>query len=877
MEKSTSSPPQWAIKFFRWYCHPKMQDYIEGDLLEVYERRCANLGKRKADVRFIADVIFLFRRGIIKPSEGYKNITTYGMLKNYFTIGWRSLRKNKGYAYINIAGLTVGMAVTTLIGLWMTDEISYDTYHKNYGRIAEIYEHKIANNSITTVFSVPMPLPTVLQTTYHEDFKHVVRMWFESNHTLSVGEKKISRNGTFMDKDGLEMLSYEMLRGSWSSLNDPSSIVLSESTALALFGDIDPINQIMRIDNLLDVKVTGVFKELPFNSRFRSLAFISSWDLWVSSNAWMKADENNWNSDIHTFVEIQPSTTFELLTNKIRNIKFDNLPKEQANNERPQLFLHPMSRWHLHSEWKNGKEQGGRIQFVWLFGVIGAFVLLLACINFMNLSTAHSETRAKEVGVRKSIGSARSQLIGQFFTETFLIVTVAFVLAIGLAFASLPFFNGLASKNMTMPWTNPSFLLFGLGFVVVASLMAGSYPALFLSSYQPVKVLKGIFRTGRYANAPRKVLVILQFFVSVVLIIGTITVWRQIQFAKNRPIGYSREGLIMLRMNSPDFYGKFNVIKNKLLEDNAIVEMAESSSPATQTWDRESEISWEGKDPNSNIDFASMAVTYEFGKTMGWSFLLGRDFSREHATDSTAVVLNESAARLIGWKDPINEEITWNNRKLKVIGVIKDMIVDSPYEPVRPTVFWWSYEGNAWYNMVWYNIRLNPALSAHEAIARVENVFRSVLPAVPFDFKFLDEEYEKKFVGEVRIGNLTSLFAALAIFISCLGLYGLTSFVAQQRTKEIGIRKVLGATPFNLWKMLAKGFVQLVLVSIAISVPIAYYIVNAWLSSFQYRTEMAWWIFAAAGAGAVAITLVTVSYRTITAALANPVKCLRSE
>src|SRR5258708_24560481 len=349
------------------------------------------------------------------------------------------------------------MAVTALIGLWISDEISYDTYHKNYSQIAEVYEHKNVNNGIATVFSVPLPLPGVLKNSYKEDFKRVVRMWFESNHTLSIGEKKISRNGSFMDKEGLEMLSYDMLRGSRNSLNDPSSVVLSESTATALFGDLDPINQIMRIDNLLDVKVTGVFNELPFNSRFRSLAFISSWDLWVSSNAWMKADENNWDSDIHTFVEIQPTTTFDLLTNKIRNIKFDHLPKEQAANEKPQLFLHPMSRSHLHSEWKHGKDEGGRIQFVWLFAAIGVFVLLLACINFMNLSTAQSEMRAKEVGIRKSIGSGRWQLIFQFFTETFLIVAVAFVLAIGLAYVSLPFFNELASKNMSMPLTKPTF------------------------------------------------------------------------------------------------------------------------------------------------------------------------------------------------------------------------------------------------------------------------------------------------------------------------------------------------------------------------------------------------------------------------------------
>jgi hypothetical protein len=330
-------------------------------------------------------------------------------------------------------------------------------------------------------------------------------------------------------------------------------------------------------------------------------------------------------------------------------------------------------------------------------------------------------------------------------------------------------------------------------------------------------------------------------------------------------------------MNSPEFYGKFEVVRNKLKEDDAIVEMAESSSPATQTWDRESGFSWEGKDPNSNIDFASMAVTHDFGKTMGWEFLQGRDFSREHSTDSSAVVLNETAAKLIGWKDPVNRELIWNGKKLMVVGVIKDMLVDSPYEPVRPTIFWWSYEGNAWYNMVWHNIRLNPVLSTHEALARVEKVFRAVLPAVPFDFKFIDEEYEKKFVGEVRVGKLTTVFSIFAIFISCLGLYGLTSFVVQQRTKEIGVRKVMGASVLNLWKMLSKDFVMLVGVSILISIPIAYYALSNWLKNFQYRADLAWWIFATAGLSAILITLLTVSYQSIKAAIANPIKSLRSE
>lgn len=875
--KNSLQPPKLFLRFFRWYCHPKLLNSIEGDLVELYRERANEMGKRRADFKFIIDVILLFRKGIIRPAEGYKNVNTYGMYKSYLKTGWRSLLKNRGYSYINIIGLTAGMCVTMLIGLWIYDEVSYNTFHKNYNRIAEVYEHKVANNGITTVFSVPLPLAKVLKDSYKDDFKRVVTMWFESNHILSIGEKQISRSGTFMNKEGLEMFSYEMVKGSWSSLEDPSSVVLSESTALALFGNEDPINQILRIDNSLDVRVTGIFKNLPFNSQLHSLEFISNWDLWFSSSAWMKEDENDWNSDVRTFVELAPNSSFEIVSDKIKDVKFDRLPKEQAAKENPQLFLHPMSKWHLYSEWKNGREAGGRIQFVWLFGIIGAFVLMLACINFMNLSTAQAELRAKEVGIRKSIGSARLQLVSQFFTETFLIVAVAFVFAVALASLSLPFFNELANKNIVVPWTNTMFLLAGLAFVLVTSVLAGSYPALFLSSFQPIRVLKGAFRLGKNASTPRQILVVLQFSVSVILIVGTITVWKQIQFAKDRPIGYTRQGLIMIRMNSPDFYGKFDVIRNKLKQADAIVEIAESSSPATQTWDRESGFNWEGKDPNSNIDFASMAVTYDFGKTMGWSFLKGRDFSREHSTDSSAVILNESAAKLIGWKDPVDEELLWNGKKLKVIGVIKDMIVDSPYEPVRPTVFWWSYEGNAWYNMVWHNIRLNPELSTREAIARTEQVFRSVLPAVPFDFKFIDQEYEKKFAAEERIGKLASVFAVLAIFISCLGLFGLASYVAQQRTKELGIRKVMGASVFSLWKMLSKDFILLVIASILISVPVAYYGLTAWLKNFQYHTELAWWIFAAAGIGALAITLITVSRQTLKAATENPIKSLRSE
>lgn len=795
------------------------------------------------------------------------------MIANYIKVAFRNITRKSGYSFINISGLAVGISVTILIGMWVNDELSFNTYHKNVDRIAQVFQHYTANGEINTSKAVPRPLAAELKTVYKDDFKHVIRMWWELNHTLLIGDRKFIRNGTFMDEGALEMLSLKMLKGSWGSLKERESIVLSESAAKALFGESDPMNQLVRIDNTMDAKVTGVYEDLPKNSRFYSLHFISTWDFWESSNhAWMKVDEDNWSSDITLFVELNPGTTFYDISSKIKDIRLKNLDQEQARAENPELFLQPMERWHLYSEWNAGKETNGRIQFLWLFGTIGIFVLLLACINFMNLSTAQSEKRAKEVGIRKSIGSERTQLVYQFLAESLLVTSFAFVLALAIATVSLPLFNDLADKQMSVPWDNLFFWITSLGFILITGLLSGSYPALYLSSFQPVKVLKGTFKAGRFASLPRKALVVLQFTVSITLIIGTIIVWQQIQYAKDRPIGYTREGLIMIRKTSPDLWGKFETIKNELLKSGAIMNMAESSSPVTEIWFNDAGINWEGKDPNQQSDFATLAVTHDFGEIMGWDFILGRDFSRDFATDSTAVVLNETAVRFMGLKDPLNTEIIRNGKKSKVIGVIKDMIMTSPYEPVKQTIFRLDYNENTL-----MNIRLNPSLSATDALTRIEDVFTSLFPAVPFDFKFTDEEYALKFAGEERIGKLASLFAFLAIFISCLGLFGMSSFVAEQRKKEIGVRKILGASVVRLWKMLSVEFIWLVIISCLIATPIAWSFLNNWLQHYQYRVEISIWVFILASAAAIVTTLLTISYQIIKVSVVNPVNSLKAE
>ncbi len=795
------------------------------------------------------------------------------MIRNYFKIALRNLLKNKGYSFINITGLATGMGVAVLIGLWIWDELSFNKYHNNYDRIAQVWQHNIYNGSKESQTANPAPMAEEIRNNFGSDFKYVLQSSWTFTHVLTVGDKVFKKQGNFFEPSVIDMLSLKMLKGTKDALKDPYSIVMSESVAKAYFDNADPTGQTVRMDDKYDLKVTGVYEDIPYSSTFREVSYFLPWELYLITNPWIKKMENPWGSNFtQTFAQIADNANMEKVSEKIVNVKFNKLKDEDDRKYKPEVFLHPMSKWHLYSEFKNGLNVGGRIQFVWLFGIIGVFVLLLACINFMNLSTARSEKRAKEVGIRKSIGSVRAQLISQFFSESLVVALLAFVVSLLLVQLALPSFNQVADKKLELLWSSPLFWMAGIGFSIFTGIIAGSYPALYLSSFQPVRVLKGTFRAGRFASIPRKVLVILQFTVSVTLIIGTIIVFRQIDFAKNRPVGYDRNGLINLFPGTPEIHKHFETIRNELKNSGAVAEIAEAGSPTTQVWNTNGGFTWNGKDPGLAVDFPNNGVTYEFGKTVGWNFKEGRDFSRDHATDSATFVINEAAAKFLGFKNPVGEILNWNSKPYTIIGIIRDMIVESPYEPVRPSLFHIDTgEGNL------VIAKLNPSASASESIEKVKQVFTKYNPASPFEYRFVDEEYARKFESEERIGKLASFFAILAIFISCLGIFGLASFVAEQRTKEIGVRKVMGASVMNLWGMLSKDFVVIVVVSLVLSMPLAYYFMNGWLERYQYRTEIAWWVFAASGVGALLITLCTVSYQSIKAALANPVNSLRSE
>ncbi|MFL5739883.1 MAG: ABC transporter permease [Flavisolibacter sp.] len=795
------------------------------------------------------------------------------MFRNYFKIAWRNLLKNKVYSIINIVGLAAGMAVAVLIGLWIWDEVTYDQYHGNHEQLAQVMTTFIDNDGkMGTGSAVCMPIGDELRRKYGSDFKNVSMASWNFGHVLAVDEKKITANGMWVEPNFPSMFTVRVIKGNINALSDPSTIFINASLAKTLFGDADPLNKIIRLDNKDNYKVAAVFEDFPHNTTLHDTKLFLPWSKYITTEKWLKDAATQWNNHSwQAYVQMAGHMNMDKETEKIRNVVM--VHKNAVTEGKEQALLFPMDKWRLYSDFKNGKAAGGRIQFVKLFSIIGLFVLLLACINFMNLSTARSEKRAKEVGIRKTIGSARVQLIRQFLSESVLVAFVSLLFAVLFIILLMPVFNRLSDKNIGLPWNNVLFWLILLAFTFITGLISGSYPALYLSRFEPIKVLKGTFRVGRLASLPRKVLVVIQFTFSIALIIGTVIVFKQIQFAKNRPVNYRNEGLITLQMSTPDLYGHYDAIRSDLLSTGVVDNMAESSSPTTNVWSNQIGFNWQGKDPSSLPSFGTIAVTEDFGKTIGWKIIEGRDFSKDFATDSLAMVLNESAVKLIGMKNNIvGQTIQFNDKNFIVIGVIKDMIMESPYKPITPTVF--LYDRN-WANII--TIAIKHGAPVKTALGKIESVFKKYNPGAPFDYTFNDEDYAKKFADEERVGHLATFFTLLAIFISCLGLFGLASFVAEQRKKEIGVRKVLGASVYNLWQMLSKEFALLVFISCFIAIPIAWYYLNSWLDQYDYRTAVSFWIFIVSAAGALVTTLITVSFQAIRAATSNPVKSLRTE
>jgi putative ABC transport system permease protein len=797
------------------------------------------------------------------------------MLRNYFKTAWRNIIRSKVYSALNIFGLATGMAVALLIGLWVREQTSYDKFLPGYENAYQVKYNYNNNGEIRTQVEVCIPLAEALKNDVPE-IAYAAMAFGPANYgtltdILQLNNKKLTPVGITAGEDFLKIFQFPVIEGNAdNALKDMHSIVLTQSTAKALFGNADPVNKVVRFnENVL--KVTCIIKDIPRNSTLQ-FDYITAFSAF-SKDGWVHAAATNWN---HTFFKLfaslKPNVTYAQMGPKARMLVQKYAP-ETYKTFQQQVTMQPLKDWHLYTDYKNGIAIGGLIDYVKMFSIIGMLVLLIACINFMNLSTARSEKRAKEVGVRKVIGSTRNGLIWQFLIESVVITFIAFLLSLFFVQAALPAFNMLAKTNISIPFSNGLFWLIMISYVLITGLLAGSRPAFYLSSFQPVKVLKGALQVGKSATLPRKILVVMQFTCSIALIISTIIVYQQIQFAKNRPRGYDPNRLIISEAGNV----KFNALKHDVLQSGVVSSITKSLSPATDVYSHNTIDNWQGRLPNEPLSLAMNALAdTDYFKTLGMQLIAGRNFTGNFGADSVCVILNEAAVKRMRFKQPLNQVISWSlsnaPHDLRVIGVVKDALTNAPFSAAEPTIF--VFQPDWTFNVMY---RLSPNVSTQAALATLKPLFNKYNPDYPYSYHFADENYAAKFELETLIGRLAGIFAALAIFISCLGLFGLAAYVAEQRNKEIGIRKVLGASVAQVFLLLTKDFIVLVIISCIIASPIAFYFLQNWLQQYYYRISIGPLVFIIASATAIIITVATISFQAIKAALANPVKSLRTE
>ncbi|MGF6929317.1 putative ABC transport system permease protein [Chitinophaga sp. W2I13] len=792
------------------------------------------------------------------------------MIRNFFKVVCRNLLRNKGFSAINITGLAVGMAAAILILLWIQDERSYDGFHANKDRIYEVWNRVPIDGKVSywntvsalTARAVEKDLPEV---------ERAVRVGSNNAYLLSVGDKKIIKSGILVDTGFFQMFSFPMLKGDpATALNDVHSVVLTEKTAKSLFGSEDAMGKIIKIENKDNFTVTGILKDLPGNTRF-DFEYLLPW----SYLKYREGTDLGWSDNsTPTYVLLKPNVSYAAAAAKIKDLKQHY--SDEAKTMKWEMFIYPLERWRLYSSFSDGGEDnGGRSTFVKIFSIIAVLILLIACINFMNLSTARSEKRAKEVGIRKVVGAQKSSLISQFIGESVFISFLAGIVAILIVQISLPFYSQLTDKKLFIDFGNIYTWIGFIGFILFTGLLAGSYPAFFLSSFQPVKVLKGTFKKANALVTPRKILVVLQFTFATVLIICTIIVKQQIDYARDRETGYNKDNLVYHFMTG-DISKNYALIKNELLESGVAKSVTRTNSPLTERWSNGWGQNWQGKDPNDKTSFDRYLADEGLGATAGLQFIEGRDFDlKKFPTDSTGLIVNESSLKVLKFKDPIGKVVNDLGIDWHIVGVIKDFILTSPYEPTRPILICGAK--SAFMNFQVVQMKLNGDHSTAQNLKKVEAIFSKYNPDYPFEYKFVDEAYAKKFDNEQRQGTLAALFAGLTIFISCLGLFGLATYMAESRIKEVGVRKVLGASVTGITTLLAKDFVKLVIISFVIAAPLSYWSMYKWLQYYEYRVAIHWWVFALACILSVAIAIVTVSYQAIKAALMNPVISLRKE
>ena len=796
------------------------------------------------------------------------------MLRNYFKIAWRNIVRNKAFSAINILGLALGMGCSLLIFLWIQDEVRVDNYHANGPHLYNVMQRQLADGKIDVGRYTPGILADELKRQFPEVMYAAGYTGWEAQMTFTVGDKINKEGGHWAGADWFKMFSIPLLAGTpATALNSPTSIAISRKLADFYFGNpVAALGKSIRIDNKNDYQVTGVFENMPQNSSDK-YDFLINWQDCITRNPWMKAWDNN---GPHTRIMLRPDANVANLDAKLKPF-LRKYNKSIGKGFDAQLFLQPYPDGYLYSNFRNGQQDGGRIEYVRLFGIVAVFLLLIACINFMNLSTARSVKRAREVGVRKVMGAGRSLLAGQFMGEALLFTGLALGIALFLVLLLLPAFNSLTGKHITLHTTQVSFWAILLGMMLLTGLIAGSYPALFLSSLEPVRVLKGTgpssrLQFGSGAKLFRQGLVVFQFVLSMLLIVGTIIVYRQVNYVQTTNLGYDRENLLYIPIEGElTAKSAYKTFKDELLRQPGIMSVSSMQEAPTNIGSSTGGITWPGKDPSVNIELTHTAVGYDLMKTLKVK-LAGRDFSPEFSTDTTNYLINEAAAKRIGYKQPVGQPLTMWGKPGKIIGVMENFHFQSLHIPIAPLIMRLDTEPG-WQTFI---IRTQPG-QTKQALTSIESIWKQLNPKFPFAYRFADDEYQKLYKSESVVGSLANYFAFMAIFISCLGLFGLSAFTAEQRTKEIGVRKVLGASVGGIVGLLSKDFIKLVLLAIVIASPLAWYTMNQWLANFAYKLDIEWWIFALAGVLAIAIALLTISFQSIKAALMNPVKSLRSE
>lgn len=879
MKLTPNIPPRWADRLLEVFLPHELAEELQGDMHEQFEVQVEELGLTKARWQYVWEVLrfcrpyFLKRRLMAKADmiNDYYFLINPVMLQNYLKIAFRNLMHAKSYVSINITGLAVGIAASTLIILWIQSELSYDRFYSKTERLYQVYNKDVFSGTPQVWDATPRLLAPTLKQNYAE-VEEVARV----RHTgllLSVNDTKMNAEGAFVDPSFLSLFDFPLLSGNAQSvLAGNNGIVITEALAEKLFGTTHAIGKVIQIDNKDSFSVTGVLENLPNNSKFSNLSYLLPYNYFINLGWGSEAWESN---NDYSYVLLRESADADAVNAKIKHVTAERLKGILDNVGNRQIFLHPANRWYLYSKQENGQLVDGNIVTVRLFGLIAFFILLIASVNFINLSTARSEKRAKEVGVRKVAGAQKISLILQFIGESVLLTFMAGIVALLLVLLSLPFFNQLTGKMLALDFTSAYFWLVAISVLLFTGILAGAYPAFFLANFQPSKVLKGALRSQRAAFTPRKVLVVVQFTFAIVLIIATLIINRQIDHAQSRDKGYDQNNLLFTYL-SGDLATHYPAIQQELMHSGVAVSMSKSLGPLTYINTRQWGVAWPGSTTaDKDIEFDKFGTDTDFLKTTGTSLIAGREIDvRKYPTDSTAILLNETAVKAMRLQNPIGTIVSFGKTNWHVVGVVKDFIFASPYEAVKPVIVEGPKEPNS---LGWLSIRLSKSVPVSQQLATLEGIFAKYNPGYPFEYTFADESYKLKFANEQRTGTLTGLFTGLTIFIACLGLFGLAAYTAQQRTKEIGIRKVLGAPVISVVQLLTKDFIRLLLVAFLIGAPIGWYVMEQWLQDYNYRIVIGAGVFILTLLSSVFIVFVSVSFQAIKASLVNPVKSLKSE